>query len=164
MKSVLKAVANLTDINIQQAMAQVRHNPLLDEEVNIEEELINLEEAIRAYRAAVETKTLQNYPSLKRHLLAECRSSLVHAIGLVARMLKGQKLPRQYTLEDTKYALQKIVRLVVADAQRTNRKLSPDFIEVTKPYMSVRQQLNFRKEHSLNPMGYARIARRSVTT
>jgi hypothetical protein len=163
-KQALEAIAKITDIDIEQAAAMCRRHPLFDEEIHIEEELINLEEAVKAYTVAIESKALKHYPHLRRHLLVDCRLTLVHTIGLVVRMLRKQDLPRKYSEDDIKFAIHKIVRLVIADARRTNRRLNDEIINATRPFMSLKQQLIFRQEHSLNPLGYIRILQRLMIT
>src|SRR5687767_2020329 len=81
----LKAISQLTRIDVQEAAQTVRRNPLLDEEIHIDEELINLEEAFNIYKTA--GKDLRNYPHVRKHMMREQYFILKHTIGLVCRMM-----------------------------------------------------------------------------
>lgn len=59
---VLKAIARLTHIDPAAAIKSKRHNPILDAEIHIEEELINLQESLDSYYAAGDS--LRQYPKV----------------------------------------------------------------------------------------------------
>ena len=151
MKVALKAVASVANINIGQATQITRRQPLFDEEIHIEEELINLEEAIDSYHLAA--PTLKEYPDMRRQALRERRAILTHCVGLIARMLHKQPLPREYTPADTQFAIQKLVRLLVKDARKVGYQLNNKQLEAMRPYMNWQQQFNYR-EWTLNPLDY----------
>lgn len=159
MKRSLQAIAKAANIDLQVAVRTVRRHPLFDEEIHIEEELINLEEAIRAYHSAADS--LERYPKIKRHLLSERRAILKHCIGLIARMLHGRKLPHEYTQEDIGFAMRKLVQLLVDDAKQAGWKINGEVLRTMKPYMSPRQRIEY-SERSLNPWNYVRPAMRRL--
>ena len=142
-KLALKAIAQLTHVDIANAVHVVRTNPLLEDEINIEEELINLQESLHGTYAAGDT--LYQYPAMQQHVVAERRLILKHCIGLIARMLHGKSLPRPYNQEDTIQALRKLVQLIVEDAQRTGKRLDAEAIRMLKPFMSFRQRVAMRQ-------------------
>jgi len=69
MKQALTAVASVANVDIRRAALSTRRQPLFNEEIHIEEELINLEEAIKHYHLAAQT--LKKYPEMRRHTLKE---------------------------------------------------------------------------------------------
>lgn len=137
-KLAVKAVAKLAHVNVQEATTVVRKNPVLGDEIHIEEELINLEESIKTYYLAA--KTLENYPDIKKHVISEKRMILKHCIGLVVRMMQGRAAPRPYTSEDINRAVRQLVRLVVKDAQRANIRIDDEIVEVVQPLLNLRQR------------------------
>lgn len=141
MKLVLKAIAKYAGINLHEAVRTKRYNPLFEEEAQIEEELIRLEELVYNYHLAAET--LRTYPKLRRHILRERRDILKHCVGLIARMMIGLNLPRSYTQEDTKDALKRLVRIVVADAKLGEQYIDDAVIKRLGPLMSFRQRWQF---------------------
>lgn len=138
---VLKAVARLTHVDIRDAVSIVRKNPILGDEIHIEEELINLEEAISTYHLA--GSSLDAYPDMKQHLLREKRLVLKHCIGLIARMIQGKELPRAYTVVDVNNAVRRLVRLVVRDAERANIRIDDEVMRVMHPLLSFRQRFAY---------------------
>lgn len=142
-KLALKAVASMARIDIRTAANSTRHNPILDSEIHIDEELINLKETLDSYHAA--GGTLRRYPKVRLHVLKERRTILQHCIGLVERMLNGRKLPFSYTAADIDDAVRRLVQLMVDDARATGRKLDEDIVDVLKPFMSVRQRVALRE-------------------
>jgi len=142
-KLALKAVAGLSRIDIRTAAKTTRHNPIMDTEIHIEEELINLKETLDSYHAA--GGTLRRYPKIRLHVLKERKIILQHCIGLVERMLRGGRLPYSYTTQDIDYAVRRLVQLVVDDARKTGRKIDEDIIEIFRPFMSVRQRVAMRE-------------------
>jgi hypothetical protein len=155
LKVELKAVAQLANMDLKTAAATTRKHPLWEEEIHIEEELINLQEAFETHAAADESLT--QYPQMRRYLVREQRNILKHCIGLIARMQKGRRLPREYDEKDTEYALTKLIRLLVAEAVRVDRKIDDEILEILKPFLSLRQRLHFKEWKSLSPRLYARL-------
>lgn len=143
MKLALKAAAQLADINIRSAATTVRHNPLFDEEIHIEEELIHLEEVL-AGRAVV-ADSLKRYPKVRRHMMAERKEVMEHCVGLIIRMLQGRRLPRRYSEKDTEYAVTKLIRLIVDEARRIEKEIDEDIMAVIKPFLSWRQRVALRE-------------------
>ncbi len=155
-KIALRAVARVAGIKISEAVRFKRYNPLFGEELHIDEELINLEEALRSYQKA--TETIDNYPKIRKHLLRERKAILKHCLGLVARMLYGHRLPREYQPRDINYAIRKITQLLVDDARQTGYTLTASTIEALRPFMSWRQRFAYREVANPLPqaMGVAR--------
>lgn len=141
-KLALKGVASVTQIDIKTAIRTTRHNPLLESEIHIDEELINLKETLDSYHSAGDT--LQEYPVVRAHVLKERRTIMQHCIGLVVRMLHDKQLPHEYTAEDTDYAVRRLVQLVVHDCKRAGQKIDHDVMEVFRPFMTMRQRLELR--------------------
>ncbi len=142
-KPALRAVAQVVGVDTKQAAKVIRRQPLFDEEIPLEEELINLEETIKSYHVAF--ATLKNYPAMRQHAKKERRLIMMHCIGLVSRMLKGLKLPREYTAKDIEFAVHKLVSLLVDDAQSVGYKIDDSLLKCMRPYMSWRQQLSTAK-------------------
>ncbi len=154
MKQALEAVAKVVGINLEEAAKITRKQPLFNEEIHIEEELINLEEAIKTYHVAA--VTLKQYPKMQKHARGERRLIMVHCIGLISRMIKGHKLPREYTEQDTQFAIHKLVSLLVNDAQKLGYKLHKSEIEKMVPYMTFWQKYQFGSL-DFNPMPSLRL-------
>jgi hypothetical protein len=142
LKSVVWAAAQLTRIDPVIAVKSRRHNPILDTEIHIEEELINLKESIESYNAAGET--LRQYPKMDAHISREKRAILKHCIGLTVRMLHGRALPRPYTRSDIEYAVRKLVQLIVFEAKAQDKKLDDEVLARFRPYLTVRQRVALR--------------------
>lgn len=142
MKLALKAVAKLADIKINEAENTNRRNPLFNEEIHIEEELINLEEAISSYHLA--SDTLKHYPQMRLHILKERRQILKHCIGLISRMQKGRELPRKYDSKDIETATRKLVSLVVEDAKKANYEIDKQMMDVFKPHLQGKQRFGYK--------------------
>ena len=137
-KLALKAVARQTRISIPDATKTKRHNPILDSEIHIEEELLNLQETQESFFTAGET--LSHYPKIRSHMLQERQTILQHCIGLTERMLRGRKLPYSYTASDIDRAVRRLVHLVVEDCRRTGKRIDDDIMEILRPFMTVRQR------------------------
>ncbi len=138
-KAALKAVSRLTRIDLVSAARTKRHNPILDSEIHIEEELINLQESLDSFYAAGDT--LKQYPKIRQHITKEKRAITKHCIGMIVRMMHGRSLPHSYSQKDMEAALQKLVQLVVEEARRTGKRIDEDMIEVFRPFLSVRQRV-----------------------
>lgn len=141
-KAALKAIAKITRIDLMSAIKTKRHNPILDTEIHIEEELINLQESLDSYYTAGET--LREYPKMYAHISREKRAIMKHCIGLVVRMMHGRKLPRQYTKQDVDYALRRLVQLIVLESRRAGRRIDDDIMEIFRPYLTMRQRVAMR--------------------
>ena len=135
-KGALRAIARLTHINLRQAAMVVRHNPLLGDEIHIEQELVNLEEAIKTYQMAGET--LNQYPEMRAQMIHEKRIILKHCIGLVLRMIHGNRLPRPYSEDDTHTATKRLVQLVVSDIHRNGVAIDGELLTAVRPFVSWR--------------------------
>jgi hypothetical protein len=138
LKRVLKAVANLTQVDIKDAAVFTRKHPLWQEEIHIEEELINLEEAFATGAAAGES--LRHYPQMRIPLIKEQRAVLRHCIGLIERMTTGKELPREYGEDDIKFAIVKLIRLIVNEALRVGKSIDEEVLQAIRPYLSLRQR------------------------
>lgn len=140
-KAAIKAVAQLTHVDIPTAVHVIRRHPLLEDEIHIEEELINLEESVVAYHGA---DSLHNYPLLAEHILQEKRIILKHCVGLVVRMLYQKRLPQQYNRDDVDHAVRKLVRLCVEDARRTGKRIDIEVLRKLWPLLSMRQRMSLQ--------------------
>lgn len=161
MKVALKAIAQLAEVDLNEATTIVRRNPLLEEEIHIDEELINLEETIVSNRVASES--LRSYPTVRKHLLVEQRVMLKHCFGQIARMMQGRRLPRRYTEKDITFATTKLVRLIVNEALRVGKAIDDDVLEAIKPFLTIRQRIELREWGSFSPSIYLELARRKLT-
>lgn len=141
-KSVIRAVAKLTHIDLVSAIKTKRHNPILDTEIHIEEELINLKESFETYYTAGDT--LRKYPKMHAHVSREKRDILTHCIGLVVRMMHGKQLPRPYSKEDVDFAVRRLVQIIVEEARRVGKRIDDDTMELFRPYLSMRQRVALR--------------------
>ncbi len=142
LKSVVWAVARLTRIDPVVAVKSRRHNPILDSEIHIEEELINLKESIESYTAAGET--LQQYPKMHAYIAREKRAILKHCIGLTVRMLHGRSLPRPYDRQDMEFAVRRLVQLIVFEARAQGQRLDDELMNRFRPFLTVRQRVALR--------------------
>jgi len=138
----LKAIARLTRIDLASATQFGRHNPILDSEMHIEEELINLKESLDTYYAAGDT--IHKYPKMYDYVNRERRDITKHCLGLLIRMAEGRRMPRPYTEADFEDALKRFVRLVVGEAHRAGRTLPEDLLAIFRPYLTIRQQVALR--------------------
>jgi hypothetical protein len=138
----LRAVAKLTQIDLVAAVKSKRHNPILDAEIHIEEELINLQESVASLAAAGDT--VHKYPKMYSYISREKRAIMKHCIGLVARMICGKSLPRPYTKADIDEALRKLVQLIVLEMRRTGRQIDDDVMQLLRPFLTVRQRVVLR--------------------
>lgn len=141
-RSVIRAIARLTRIDPVVATRSKRHNPILDSEIHIEEELINLQESIDSLATAGDT--LKEYPKVYAYVSREKRAITKHCIGLVVRMLHGRTLPRPYTRDDIEYALRRLVQLVVFEARRAGKRIDDDQMALFRPFLTVRQRVVLR--------------------
>lgn len=140
--SVIRAIARITRIDLAVAARSKRHNPILDSEIPIEEELINLKESLDSYYTAGDT--LQKYPQVYSHIIREKRAITKHCIGLVVRMIHGRNLPRPYGKADIDFALKRLVQMVVFEAQKAGKRIDDDVMELFRPYLSMRQRVAMR--------------------
>lgn len=141
-RKALRAIAKLTQIDLVVAVKSKRHNPILDAEIHIEEELINLQESVESLAAAGDT--VHRYPKMYSYISREKRAIMKHCIGLVARMLYGKKLPRPYTKADIDEALRRLVQLIVLEKRRSGRQIDDELMEVFRPFLTVRQRVALR--------------------
>jgi hypothetical protein len=141
-RSVIRAIARLTHIDPVLAMRSKRHNPILDSEIHIEEELINLQESIESLVSAGDT--IKEYPKVYSYISREKRAITKHCIGLVVRMLHGRALPRPYTKDDIDFALRRLVQLIVCEAERAGKRIDDDLMAVFRPFLTVRQRVALR--------------------
>lgn len=138
----LKGLARLTRIDPAAAIKSKRHNPILDSEIHIEEELINLKESLDSYYAAGET--IRQYPKVYSYISREKRAIMKHCLGLLIRMAHGKNLPRPYSHADFDEALRRFVQLVVDECRRAGRQVPDDIVTVFRPYLTVRQRVALR--------------------
>jgi hypothetical protein len=135
-------MAKLTHIDLVSAIKSKRHNPIMDREILIEEELINLQESLDSYHSAGDT--IRQYPQMYAHVSQEKRAILQHCIGLVMRMMHGRKFPRAYTKQDIDDALRRLVQLVIDETRRTGKQLDAEIMDAVRPYLTVRQRVALR--------------------
>jgi hypothetical protein len=145
-KTALRAVAQLAHIDIASSIRVVRRHPLFDDEIHIEEELINYQEAMQAYHAM---NTLQEYPEIRAHVAQEKRLILKHCVGLLVRMMYRKRLPRHYTEEDTQFATKKLLRLVVEDSYRAGKQIDSRILNSIWPMITWRQRIRLSERSKL---------------
>jgi hypothetical protein len=162
LKQALDAVAKLANVNLDQAVQTVRHNPILGEEIHIEEELINLEESLASHRVA--DHSLRNYPKLYHHVVREQRLMLKHCCGQLVRMLQGRRLPRRYSEKDTQYALSKLIQILITEALRAGKHIDNETLSTVKPFLTLRQRKELGEWGSLNPRMYLQLMRHKFTS
>lgn len=141
-RSVVRAIARLTHIDPVAATRSKRHNPILDSEIHIEEELINLQESLDSLATAGDT--LKEYPKVYSYISREKRAIMKHCLGLVIRMLHGRTLPRAYTKDDIDFAMKRLVQLIVLEAERAGKRIDEDLMAVFRPFLTVRQRVALR--------------------
>lgn len=161
MNNALKAIAKLTGIDLNVAAATTRRQPLFDEEIHIDEELINLQETFWSMQRGRDT--LKNYPRMLRHAVHEQEQIMKHCIGQVVRMARGQRMSRDYSQKDTTYAMTKLVRILMSEAMRSKQTIEDDVLEAIRPYLSIRQRLMLREWSSFSPRLQAQLALRRLT-
>lgn len=161
MKNALAAMAKLANVNLVQAESIVRQNPILGEEIYIEEELINLEESLATSRAAEES--LKNYPKLHHHIVREQRLMLKHCFGQLIRMSQGRRLPRKYSDKDTQYALGKLIQLLVNEALSGGKYIDDEILTTIKPFLTVRQRRILGEWHSFSAKMYLQIMQHKLS-
>jgi hypothetical protein len=149
LKQALHAIADLTRVNVKDATKFTRKHPLWGEEIHIEEELINLEEAFAS--AASATASLREYPKMRAPMIKEQRAIIVHCVGMIARMTKGTQLPREYSQQDVQLAITKLVRLIVQEAIRVGKKIDDVILEAIKPYLSFGQRMALHQWSEFSP-------------
>ncbi|MDB5185731.1 MAG: hypothetical protein JWL85_254 [Candidatus Saccharibacteria bacterium] len=156
MRAAILAVAKLANVQISEAIKANRQHPLFGNEIDIKEELINLEEAIRVHH--IGAASLKKYPTIEKHVMKEREQILVHCIGLVSRMLRGRKLDFDYTEEDIAYATKKLVRLIVKDAEKFGyfEGLNANAFKALLPYMTAAQYIRYSKRPWVHPLVYLR--------
>jgi hypothetical protein len=123
-KRALKSVARLAHIDLLSALKTTRISPLLESEINIDEELINLKESIESYYTAGDT--LREYPHVYEHMSKEKREILKHCFGLVVRMMMGKRLPLPY------------------DRRHAGKRMDDEMVEIFRPYLTMRQRIALR--------------------
>jgi len=151
-RHALKAIAGLTRVNVREAVKVQRRSPVLNEEIHIEEELINLEEAVKTYRIAL--PTLKQYPAMRPHLQQEKRLILQHCIGLIVRMLLKKPLPRHYTTEDISRAITKLVRIIVEDIRRNGFDFDVETRRIFEPFLDLKLKLMLSETRWNRIFGY----------
>ncbi len=161
MKRELLAVAKMANVNIQEAAGIVRRNPLLGEEIHIDEELINLEEAVAATRAS---EDLHEYPVVRQHLIRDQRQMLKHCIGQIARMIHGRRLPRQYSQQDTIQALTRLIRLLVDEKLQRGKQIERSTLQIVEPFLSLSQRRNLGEWKSFSPRLQAQVIKRHLSS
>lgn len=161
MTSALKAAARLANVDLQAAVVTVRHNPILGEEIHIEEELINLEESLATNRAAEDS--LKSYPKMHHHIVCEQRLMLKHCFGQATRMLQGRRLPRKYTRKDTEYAVSKLIQILIGEALRLGRQIDHEILETVKPFLTMRQRYELGEWNSISPRLYLQLVRHKIS-
>jgi hypothetical protein len=138
----VRAMAKLTHIDLVSAIKSKRHNPIMDREILIEEELINLQESLDSYHSAGDN--LRQYPKMYAHVSQEKRAILQHCIGLVVRMMHGRKFPRAYTKQDIDDSLRRLVQLVIDETRRAGKQIDTEIMDAVRPYLTVRQRVALR--------------------
>jgi hypothetical protein len=161
-KQALRAAAQFANVDINQASATVRINPILGEEIHIDEELINLEEALAVSITANES--LKGYPKVHRHIVLEQRLMLKHCIGQITRMLQGKRLPRKYSKKDTEYALSKLIQILVNEALRVGKHIDQEVLESVRPFLTLKQRKELGEWSSFSPRVYLQMAHHKVTS
>lgn len=142
MKHALKAIADVYHIELHEAAQYRRQNPLIGDEIQIEQELVNLEEAMQAYWSARGAFT--KYPQIHQHLAIERHQALKHCIGLLVRMLKQEPLRHPYEQKDIALALRRLARLVCDELKAAGREMDRKTVHVLAPLLSWRQRLEKR--------------------
>jgi hypothetical protein len=161
-KQALKAAAKLANVDLQTAATTVRQNPILGEEIHIEEELLNLEEALATNRAAEDS--LKDYPTLHNHIVREQRLMLKHCFGQAVRMLQGRRLPRKYSSKDIEYAISKLIQILIGEAIRVGKHIDKEILETVKPFLTMRQRYELGEWNSISPRLYMQLARHKLAT
>lgn len=151
----------MANVNIQEAVGIVRRNPLLGEEIHIDEELINLEEAVAATRVS---DTMNEYPEVRNFLIRDQRQMLKHIIGQLARMMQGRHLPRSYTEEDTMHALGRLIRLLVDEKMLRGKEIERPTLQIVEPFLSLHQRRNLGEWKSFSPRMQAQLIKRRLST
>jgi hypothetical protein len=141
LKQALSALADLVRVNIKDATKITRQHGLWEEEIHIEEELINLEEAFATNIAA--QQSLRDYPAMRLNLIREQRAILTHCIGLLARMAHGAHMPRAYDQRDLHDSMKRLTRLIINEALRVRKSVNKEILAALQPYMTRRQRLSF---------------------
>jgi hypothetical protein len=141
-KRALKAVARLAHIDLKSSLKAHRISPLLEREVNVDEELINLRESVETYYTAGET--IREYPQMFEHAVREKRDIMKHCFGLIVRMMLGKRLPLPYDREDIDHSVRRLVQIVVDEARYAGKRLDEEMIEIFRPYLSMKQRIALR--------------------
>lgn len=161
MKQALDAVAKLANVDLHAAASTVRHNPILGEEIHIEEELINLEESLVGNRAADDS--LKKYPKMHLHVVREQRLMLKHCFAQLNRMIQGRRLPRKYSRKDTEYAMSKLVQILIGEALRVGKHIDKETLETVKPFLTIKQRYELGQWDSFSPRLYFQMARHKLS-
>lgn len=139
LKPAVLAVAELTRINPVTATRATRHNPILNREKHITEELINLQESIETLQTA--GGSLRQYPDMYYHAMREKKAITRHCVGLVVRMMQGRKLAWHYTEADIRHAVARLVQLVVDEAHQTDGHVSSRHMDAFRPFLTLKQRI-----------------------
>lgn len=141
-KRAMKAVARLAHIDLKSALGTHRISPIMEREVNVDEELINLRESVETYYTAGET--IREYPQMYEHAVQEKREITKHCFGLIVRMMLGRNLPLPYTREDVDHAVRRLVQIIVDEARYAGKRLDEEMIQIFRPYLTMKQRIALR--------------------
>lgn len=153
--AALRAIAAVTHIDLTKAIHSRRHNPILDSEINIEEELINLRESLDSFHVAQES--LRHYPRMYAHVKRERRDIMQHCLGLLVRMTHGNLAPRDYNRQDVDAALRRLVGLVMRECRRAGKRIDTDMVRAFRPYLTIRERVWLR-DFSMDMVTRAAVA------
>jgi hypothetical protein len=141
-KRALKTVARLAHVDLWSALRVKRISPLMEREINVDEELINFRESVESYHTAGDT--IREYPQMYEHAFREKRLIMQHCFGLVVRMMMGKKLPLPYNREDIDMAVRRLVQIIVDEARYTGKRIDAEMIGIFRPYLSLQQRVALR--------------------
>jgi hypothetical protein len=159
MSMLITTIAKLARIDPDKAGKAIRRHPVFGDEIHIDEELINLREAMQHYIDA--GKAVKQYPAVEKHLRNEVKTIFTHCIGLVQRMIDGKPLPHSYTNDDIDAAIKQLIRILV-DVGLANGRLqmcSRRIVAMLEPYMTFRQRSRLQ-ESRFAPFSYFKAALR----
>jgi hypothetical protein len=142
-------LARLTGVDIEKAAQVVRKHPVYGDEIHIDEELINLHETAEHYLQTL--GSLKSYPTMEIHLKKELQAMTFHCLGMLWRMIKGQKLPLEYDERDLKYGVRELTRALIEIVQKTGKSKLVDAKAYTTlyPFMTLKQRHRFEKKKSI---------------
>ncbi|HET6924703.1 MAG TPA: hypothetical protein VFH39_02655 [Candidatus Saccharimonadales bacterium] len=151
-KHALSAVAKLTHVDLHEAVAVQRTSPLLNEEIPLEEELINLEEAVKTYRLAM--PNFQRYPKMRTHLHQEKRLILKHCLGLMMRLLMKRPMHGAASSSDAGRAISRLVQIIVEDIRRNGIRLDTETKRIFEPFLDLKLRLMLSERPWSRFIGY----------